>query len=448
MCSGETEQDVALRKLQAFTIDDKDIIVLQGQAGTGKTYLLRKFVEYLESVNYDFVLCAPTHRAKFVLNKSTGVETVTLHTLLSLSPNIEIFKLDYTQLKFKTSKKKKAYFPINGIVVIDESSMITDALYKLLLEKCKEFNTKVVFVGDSAQIQGVNEGHISKVFSNDNIITLTHIYRQEENNALIPIFTDLRVKPCYEFEEVTSDSGNLHIYDKAIHMAQACANDYKTAIFKEDVNHTKMVAYTNVRVGGYNTCIRRLLWHDDEEYHLGEFLTGYENFNYKNSNQLYNSIDYVIIDTPKLTTRYLPDFGKVQGYVLILYDTIYNTSLEVFMLPRNTDIKLLQNIAYKLENIRFSALDSKFKANLHWKRYFELFNSFALPFDLVWDNRVVKRKTLDYGYASTVHKVQGASLDSIYIDMKNILMCRDRSELRQIQYVALSRTRSNVYIYQ
>lgn len=452
MCSGETEQDKAYSKLRDFIDNSKEeVIVLQGQAGTGKTYLLRQIVSYLKTTTKEFVLCAPTHKAKFVLNKATGEDTVTLHTLLSLAPNIEIFKLDYSQLVFKASKKKsrEVYFPCGGIIIIDESSMVTDAIYDLLLTRCREVGTRIIFVGDSAQIQGVNEGHISKVFSNPNTITLTHIYRQESDNALIPLFTELRENPHYNFAEVTSENGNLHIYDKAIHLALACAEEYKQAIFKEDVNYTKMIAYTNLRVQGYNECIRKLLWHDTNEYHLGEFVTGYENFNYLKANQFYNSVDYIIIDTPRLTTRTLPEFGKVQGYALVIYDTVYDTSLDLFMLPRDTPQKILQGLAYKLESIRFSALESnKIRAPFYWKRYFSLLNSFAVPYDIVFDNRVVKKKTLDYGYASTVHKVQGASLNSVYIDMKNILICKNLDELRQMQYVALSRTRSNVYMYQ
>lgn len=51
---------------------------------------------------------------------------------------------------------------------------------------------------------------------------------------------------------------------------------------------------------GFNQCMRKLLWDSDvaNEYNQFEFLTGYENFEYNNT-QFYNSLDYIIVDAPK-----------------------------------------------------------------------------------------------------------------------------------------------------
>ena len=39
-----------------------------------------------------------------------------------------------------------------------------------------------------------------------------------------------------------------------------------------------------------------------------------------------------------------------------------------------------------------------------WKEYYEINNSFTTPFNLYYDNRLIRKKSFDYGYASTVHK--------------------------------------------
>ena len=46
------DQVQALEKMEAF-LDDKSerVLVLSGYAGTGKTFILRQFIEYLDSVN-------------------------------------------------------------------------------------------------------------------------------------------------------------------------------------------------------------------------------------------------------------------------------------------------------------------------------------------------------------------------------------------------------------
>lgn len=43
---------------------------------------------------------------------------------------------------------------------------------------------------------------------------------------------------------------------------------------------------------------------------------------------------------------------------------------------------------------------------------------------------------------------QGSSINNVYVDMKDVSKCRDSIEHRQLQYVALSRTRKDAYILQ
>lgn len=45
-------------------------------------------------------------------------------------------------------------------------------------------------------------------------------------------------------------------------------------------------------------------------------------------------------------------------------------------------------------------------------------------------------------------KKQGLSINNVFIDMKDINLCKDLEELRQLQYVSVSRTRNNVNILQ
>ncbi len=44
----------------------------------------------------------------------------------------------------------------------------------------------------------------------------------------------------------------------------------------------------------------------------------------------------------------------------------------------------------------------------------------------------------------TVHKSQSSSYNNILIDMNNILLCQRPIELRQLQYVGMSRTRKDI----
>ena len=42
--------------------------------------------------------------------------------------------------------------------------------------------------------------------------------------------------------------------------------------------------------------------------------------------------------------------------------------------------------------------------------------------------------------------LQGSSFDKVFIDIDSFKRCRDLEEVRQLQYVGLSRTRSDIYL--
>lgn len=444
------EQLDALERMENFLDDEEPVLVLQGYAGTGKTSILNEYIQFLDSTGVDFVLCAPTHKTKLVMEEVTGYDAVTVHKLLSLAPNIEIFELDYKDLKFQC--KGFGEIPYNGIVIIDEASMINDEIYKLLLDMCKEFSTKLLFIGDKAQIQPVCSKGTSLVFNCSNIITLTKIHRQVDTNGLLPLLSKLRERPMKRFQPIEAPEGSLIVYDQAKDFMLKSAGFFKKAIENQDINAVKIIAYTNARVNGFNQCMRRILWGDkvENEYNQFEFLTGYENFEF-NKQQFYNSLDYIVTSKPKKVEKHIPHYIKLPGFELELFDTVYKELMTVFILDKDISKSDMNGLASRIEDVRISAIEAKLKgkktlSNMHWKKYFAIVKSFATPKDLMWDNRVIKKKTFDYGYASTIHKIQGSSLKTVFVDMANVLTCKDINEIRQMQYVSLSRTKTDAYI--
>lgn len=444
------EQLAALRRMEEFLDDGEPVLVLQGYAGTGKTSILNEYIQFLDSTGVSFVLCAPTHKAKLVAEEVTGYDAVTVHKLLSLSPNIEIFELDYKDLKFQCNGLTE--IPDNGIVIIDEASMINDEIYKLLVDMCGRYGTKLLFIGDKAQIQAVGNRHTSKVFDCPNIITLTEIHRQAGTNGLIPLLFKLRQRPMRSFSPIEAPEGSLFVYKQAKDFMLKSVEFFRDATRRQDLNATKIIAYTNARVQGFNQCLRKLLWEENSknEYNKFEFLTGYENFDF-NGTQFYNSLDYVLINCPKRVDKHIPHYMKLPGYELELYDMVYKKLQTVFILSNDIHPDYIDSLASLIEDTRISAIEAKRNGNrtrssFLWKRYFETMKSFATPKDIMWDNRTIKKKTFDYGYASTIHKIQGSSLGTIFVDMANVLSCRDTNEIRQMQYVSLSRTKTDAHI--
>lgn len=142
------EQEEALYKIKDFIKNSKEIsFSLYGPAGTGKSLMISYVIKYLIDEGYDYALCAPTHKAALVMRTYTGEDTTTLHSLLALSPKLDIFKLDLRELQFVAGKSTNQ-IPYHGVVIVDEASMINDDLFDILEEKCSQFDTKIIFCSE------------------------------------------------------------------------------------------------------------------------------------------------------------------------------------------------------------------------------------------------------------------------------------------------------------
>lgn len=445
------EQEEALDKLKQFVNNDDIAISLVGSAGSGKTTLTGKFINWLDSKNIDYTVAAPTHKAKLVIQSISKHEAKTLHQLLALSPNIEILELDYRDLLFEIKKSDKPVgIPYKGIVIVDEASMIHDDLFDLLIDKIKERHSKVIFVGDEKQLKPVKAEDLSKVFTLPNKITLTKIYRQKENSPVLDILSKLRDHPLYSFSNSIGKEDSLFVYNNSKEFFKDITPILKETVESGDILNSKILAYTNARVNSYNEVVRKIIFGDDSlnEFNEKEILTGKDNFDFDGF-KFWNSMDYIIKNKPVLSIENIPYCPfQVKGYHLMLYDSVYKEDFPLFMLSRDNSNTTLNFISILIEQTRLDAINSFGKKRREaWQKYYRIINSFATSFDLFYNNRVIKKRTFNYGYASTVHCSQGSSYNSIIIDMGNIFKVKTELELRQLQYVALSRTRGNAYIF-
>ena len=444
------DQLQTLNLVKEFLTSSEIAFSIIGSAGTGKSLLSKHIIEYLESKRIEYAICAPTHKAKTVIERFTGREGVTLHKLLSLSPNIEILDLDFRELKFAT-RNQIPNFPKKGVIICDESSMISDDLFELLLEKCRQYQCKVIFVGDKAQIQPVKGTSHSKVFDLKNRFELTEIFRQSDKSGLINTLSDLRSKIIYKFEDSIGEDGSLHCYSDIKEFFRTAMPYYHKATKTSDILEVKMLAYTNARVEAFNKKVKELLFDNKNEYNKFEFLTGTENFEF-NGFKFWNSMDYVIVDEPEKDNIYIPGFISLPGYRLNLFDSSDKICQEVFILSKEITDDYYTSLASHIEETRLEAIELKQRksklSGKKWGEYYKIMGSFTSPKDMFYDNRLIRGKSFIGGYAMSTHRSQGSSIQNIFVDMKNILTCRNDNELRQLQYVALSRTRNNAYILQ
>ncbi len=261
---------------------------------------------------------------------------------------------------------------------------------------------------DYAQICPVKEKKLSKAFELPNVYHLTKVYRQKGDNPLLDILYELRSEARYEFNSIVSETGSLIKYYNWKEFLNNNMHQFDEMIDNKDPNYVKLIAYSNKRVASFNHEIRKILFHNENEYNVHDMLFGYNNCEYKinkyTGHEIKNSNDYYVEKVEPISKHI--GFTTYRGYNLTLYSFEDQHSFTVFMLSRNNTSQSFATLATLIESTRMNAIEAPnlFKQKKLWVEYFNLIGSFLSPYDLSYDGRIVYKKSLDYGYCITSHK--------------------------------------------
>ena len=163
-----------------------NIAILNGFAGAGKTASTQGIINMLKDNNKSFRLMSPTGRAAKVLAENTKEPASTIHRGLGYVPP-------------NTWACDKEHPLMCDIVIVDEFSMVDIWLFKKLLDAIDFKHTKLLIIGDNAQLPSVSCGNLLHDFMEANIIptvTLNKIFRYS-SGGLMRVATDTRC--CKEY---------------------------------------------------------------------------------------------------------------------------------------------------------------------------------------------------------------------------------------------------------
>lgn len=152
---------------------NSNICILNGFSGSGKSATTKSLIDMLNDNNTSFCLFAPTGRAAKVLSEYAKEPASTIHRGLLYKPPVWGYN-------------EESKLPYN-VVVVDEFSMCDVFLMKHLLEAIDFSKTKLLMVGDSAQVPSVGAGNVFYDLINSNlipIVSLTQIFRYGEGGVL------------------------------------------------------------------------------------------------------------------------------------------------------------------------------------------------------------------------------------------------------------------------
>lgn len=426
-----------------FFSPDQKVFILNGYAGTGKTTLIKSITKLLSSIQFPYVLLAPTGRAAKVLANYCNANAYTIHKHIyrQLSADDFRFELNYNSLK-------------QAVFFIDESSMLSNEGNDFnvfgsghLLEDLLEFvfmhpKNKIVFIGDAAQLPpiGSNEHPAlkTKTFEERGLLTsyielkevvrqqlTSHIYKNattlreniENLNSSFPIFSqnkiDFEFIPSSESLEIISSS-----YDKV------------------GMDETTILCYSNKRALQINKVIRSRIHYYDSALVNGELLMVVKN-NYMPlpANAPFNFI--------------------ANGEMVYVKKFLRDEELYGFRFKKVL-VELSSNPGFELQCYLLEETLFWEQANLPRDRQEDLYNQISLDYEdikskkkrmtMIRENPYFNALQIKYAYAITAHKSQGGQWKHVYIDLSFLNYTELGLEQLKWLYTAITRATEKVFI--
>lgn len=257
------EQRTAVAKL---TMAPGGIAVLEGMAGTGKTYTLSVAREIWEKAGYQVTGMALSAVAARNLQEGSGIESDTIAMrLLQLDGKNNFARHHKRQLKrLITGKRTYSYrgrqfrFSRNSIVVVDEAGMVGTRQLVELIEHVRKAGAKLVLIGDRRQLQPVDAGGpFRPVADNSPKANLQHVVRQEvEPHDPNPTWHRqagkliAAGKPA-EAIKLFAERGRFHVYDDLDSTMLAMVRNWSVEGIKNPTDNI-LLAGTNAAVAQLN----------------------------------------------------------------------------------------------------------------------------------------------------------------------------------------------------
>ena len=426
------QQIDALNEMDRFMKSNETSMTLSGYAGTGKTSLMEMIAQKGKKQYRPVVFCATTNKAAAVLNErvsKAGFKAATLNKVFGISVEVDSKSNTYNARNLVNVLKDADITP-GTTVIIDEASMINEENYGILNNIAKQNDLKIIYVGDSAQLAPVGEDKISKVFRNGEgkVITLTQVERTDDN-AILKEATELRNGNPLSGVSSFNDKGEGVAYISPNHQDEInnIVAHYVKGL-KHNSNYFRILAFTNKAVSAYNNQVRELLGYTSPIPQVGEPMTGYNNWGYEWKTKSYrfiNSESYKVskVDKSHKITTNLNDGTAVTMEIipLTLEDSLGNIDtfnfIDIKSNPSNLQAAIqLANEKKMLWAEAKHAVGRDAKAKIYQRINF--IDNFLFVNDNIEDSNhnLLQAKTIDFGYAMTVHKSQGSTFINVLMD--------------------------------
>ncbi|MBW7840732.1 MAG: AAA family ATPase [Chitinophagaceae bacterium] len=456
------KQQQVFNQLKAFVKDKTiDTFILNGYAGTGKTFLIQFFAKYLKQKKMKFALLATTGRAAAVLRGKTELPTSTVHGALYSFSKVDGDDEDIPddapadafgqmRLIFEPNKKLED----NCVYIVDEASMLASesnnessfavfgsgSLLPDLLHAIGK--NKIIFVGDPCQLPPVNQivspaldqnwlNHFGRITVT---ATLDQIMRTNPDNDILMVAAEVRdaigTVPVSKWIKLPAKNRN---HCTVLPDGNTIFLEYFARFLQYGPKDSIAIAHSNAACNHLNKYFRKRLYRDsDQLVEDGEILMVTQN-------------NHIV----PLTNG---DFVKV----------IHRGEISARANLRFQDVRIRHIDTDKEYQIKL-ALDpfGNFAANLTVDQQRNLMIDFSRrmrrkgikPKSDAYHEAMRKDSYLNslratYGYVVTCHKAQGGEWNEVFLFLdKKMYGYLNPDGMRRWWYTAVTRTKEHLYLH-
>jgi len=179
------------RAVDLCTDGSKRLVSVTGEAGTGKTTIIKQTCDILKDKGRHFAIAAPTGKAARRIREATGYPATTIHKLLEFNrPDFDDETGEPTSV---SAPSRRAGNELDeDIVIVDEYAMVSTALHRDLVAALGRGALRVF--GDVRQLPPIENNDLAdptspfqRCLAMPNTVTLDNIYRQAEGNGIIEV---------------------------------------------------------------------------------------------------------------------------------------------------------------------------------------------------------------------------------------------------------------------
>lgn len=416
-----SEQEIVVQAMlkHCTTTGDSNFFLLEGPAGTGKTFCMQELVQRMKR---RIVFTAPTNKAVKVLRETLRSETYrpeckTIYSLLGLTmaANGEVKELRASEEEVDIS----AY----AVVVVDEGGMLSIPVMKYIHEASKLHpQIRWIFMGDRWQLPPVGEdlSQIWTLCQEDKKGVLTKIMRTD--NQILKLSAQVRSQIITPFKpiEFVSDHDDIEgVWAlSAAGYRQAIINDADSFLSGK----AKAIAWRNIVVDELNTLIRKELFADPYLYpwQPGDRITMLEPGKDLEGKPMVTTDEEGTVERADISHH--PEANEFKCWRIVVR-TDFNQSVTLWLLHKESQPAYTNRVA------RLAA-EAKIDRR-KWKNFWEFKELFH---------------SARHAYATTAHRAQGSTYEKAYANWRDILTNRSRAEAYRCLYVSVTRPKKELYM--